>query len=70
MKLQPIQRDRPVPAPIIHLQGCHCNACPGGRSLDPVTRNVLLFSAGLTLGFLLVAASGRLEAALRALFGL
>jgi hypothetical protein len=71
MKLEPILLDRPVPAPFIHRQGCRCPACPGGwQSLDPVSRSVLLFSAGLALGLTLVAASGRLEAALRALFGL
>ncbi|MDF0489178.1 hypothetical protein PX554_13640 [Sphingomonas sp. H39-1-10] len=71
MKPDPATLDRPVPAPFIHRQDCRCPDCPGGRRpLDPVTRATLLFSGGMGIGFLLVAASGNLEEALRALFGL
>lgn len=71
MKPEPVLLDRPAPPTFIHRQDCSCPACPGGRrALDPVTRACLLFGIGLIIGTLIVAASGRLEAALCALFGL
>nr|WP_165388338.1 hypothetical protein [Sphingomonas populi] len=71
MKSDPVSIDRPVPAQFIHRQDCRCPDCPGARRpLNPAARGALLFSGGMAIGFLLVAASGNLEAALRALFGL
>ena len=71
MKPEFVSPERPVSAQFIHRQDCRCPDCPGGRRpLHPVTRTSLLFSSGVVIGVLMVAASGNLEAALRAVFGL